>query len=63
MHQEINNSRHQQGLCSAFRLVKSPLRTLYKRISLKLTLLKNVSCTPNLKIWLRACFCQNFVCN
>ena len=24
---------------------------------------KNVFCTPNLKTWLRAWFCQNCVCN
>jgi len=34
MHQEINKSRHQQGLC--MRPIKSPMRTLYKHISLKL---------------------------
>jgi len=36
MHQEINKSRHQQGLCSVFRPAKSPVRTHHTHISLKL---------------------------
>jgi len=33
MHQEINKSRRQQGLCIRFSIIKSPMRMLYKLIS------------------------------
>jgi len=36
MQQEINRSRHQQGLCMRISASKSPMRTLYKDISLTL---------------------------
>jgi len=36
MHQYINKSRHQQGLCMRISASKSQMRTLYKQISLKL---------------------------
>jgi len=36
MHQEINKSRHQKGLCMRISAIRSTMRMLFKQYSLKL---------------------------